>query len=78
MEDITLTDRGRVLTLRLTPDHNANLLRIVALHEDKEIGDVRLCWNDGLLYLDAYDTDDVADKEAVPGLDMHVLWSCDA
>lgn len=74
-QELTLTDdRGRVLILHLTVDRNASLLRILALHEGREIGDIRVRWGNDMLYLDAYDADEIAEEAEVPTLDMHVLW----
>lgn len=73
MEDLTLSDRHGAVTLRL--DHNEGRLRVVALHDNQEIADIRICWDNGMLYLDAWDADEIAQEAEVPGLDMHVLWS---
>lgn len=75
MDEITLNERGRMLTLRLTHDQDANLLRVLAIHDGQEVGDIRVRWDGGMLYLDVYDADEIAEEAEVPGLDMHVLWS---
>jgi hypothetical protein len=75
MDEITLNERGRMLTLRLTHDQNASLLRVLALYDGQEIGDIRIRWDNGMLYIDVYDADEIAKAAEVPAIDMHVLWS---
>lgn len=74
-QTIILTDGKHNLHVVITATPGNIQLRALAAGE--EVGDVRLVWNSGMLWLDAWTADEIAASEETPELDMRVLYSLD-